>query len=364
MLALLLLALLGEPRDDLGRAAPVVKTFADAERQTPLVLARWTTGGPEAGAVFGVAADPGRAGTIYATTFDSRVRIFTSADNGHTWTEITENYPLDPIPARLTVDGSGSGDLYVWHGACFGSLCYCCSGDVRARSAAGHGWDVLLAVDASISFVSSDPRPPAALYATLSTLIPPPRMGSDESVTRSLDGGRSWRVMGGLRAPLAILPDPTQPFRLYAIDAQTGFAVSADRGETWMAANEGLTDRFVTTAAVDPLLGNVVYAATPSGMFRTDSGGDSWERTSLGETATAVAFDAEIPGVVYAGTAGGVFRTSDGGITWRPINAGLPDLGILAMTIDPEAGFLHVGTASGVFDLDLRARSTRVLEPR
>jgi photosystem II stability/assembly factor-like uncharacterized protein len=189
-------------------------------------------------------------------------------------------------------------------------------------------------------------------------------MRSDESAIRSRDRGSSWRPLAGPADPLAILPDPTQPFRTYAIDATSGFAVSADLGDTWTAANDGLTDRSVTTAAVDPLLGNVVLAATPSGVFRTDNGGESWERTGLALAATAFAFDTLSPGVAYAGTGVGVFRTADGGATWVPLNAGLADLGIATMAFDPGDGFLHVGTTSGVYDLDVRPRTPRILEPR
>jgi ligand-binding sensor domain-containing protein len=166
---------------------------------------------------------------------------------------------------------------------------------------------------------------------------------------------------GSPSEPRAILPDPTQPFRLYAIDAVTGFSVSSDRGDTWVAANGGLTDPFVTAAAVDPLLGSVVYAATPTGVFRTDTAGESWELTSLRLPATAFAFDTSSPGVVYAGTDAGVFRTSDGGANWIPLS-GLT--GILTLAVDPERGHLYAGTASGVFELDLRARSPRTLEAR
>jgi len=308
-----------------------------------------------------VVVDPASPGTVYAATFDSRARIFVSPDDGRTWSEITGSYPLDPVRVRLAVDPSGSGDLYAWKGACFGSLCYCCSGDVRRRSSGGHRWDVVLAIDAAVSFLSVDPRQPTTLYAALSTLVPPPAMRSDESAIRSRDRGSSWRPWAGPADPLAILPDPTQPFRTYAIDATSGFAVSADLGDTWTAANDGLTDRSVTTAAVDPLLGFVVYAATPTGVFRTDTGGESWELTSLRLPATAFAFDASSPGVVYAGTNAGVFRTSDGGATWMPLS-GLA--GILTLAVDPERGYLHAGTASGVFELDLRARSPRTLVAR
>jgi hypothetical protein len=46
--------------------------------------------------------------------------------------------------------------------------------------------------------------------------------------------------------------------------------------------------------------------------------------------------------VVFAGTAGGVFKSSDGGATWNPVNEGLTDLEVQALA-SPSA-MLYAGT--------------------
>jgi hypothetical protein len=61
------------------------------------------------------------------------------------------------------------------------------------------------------------------------------------------------------------------------------------------------------------------------------------------------------PSIVFAGTdGGGVFQTINGGEIWAPLNAGLSNLSVLSLVIDPTGNVLHAGTAGGgVFDYQI-----------
>ncbi|MEP6995742.1 MAG: hypothetical protein ABI968_14565, partial [Acidobacteriota bacterium] len=100
--------------------------------------------------------------------------------------------------------------------------------------------------------------------------------------------------------------------------------------------------------------GDVLYAGTRSGVFRSMDGGASWARTGLAQIAVALVLDPRAPDTVFAGTSEGVFRSSDGGESWGPMNRGLSGLAVRALAIDASGAFLHAGTDAGVFDLPLR----------
>src|SRR5262245_30319580 len=64
-------------------AAIICATFSLASAQTAQAgVNLWTGHGPEGGHVYGLAIDPGAAGTLYAGASDY---IFKSADSGASW---------------------------------------------------------------------------------------------------------------------------------------------------------------------------------------------------------------------------------------------------------------------------------------
>src|SRR5262245_46657471 len=69
----------------------------------------------------------------------------------------------------------------------------------------------------------------------------------------------------------------------------------------------------------------VIFAARPSGLYRSDDGGLTWHSsyTSLNLTeplpTTTVAFSPDFSAdrTLFAGSAGGILRSTDGGQTWQ-----------------------------------------------
>src|SRR5215207_7384799 len=80
--------------------------------------------------------------------------------------------------------------------------------------------------------------------------------------------------------------------------------------------------------AADPANPNLVYAATPTSVFRSSDGGDGWTfaGSGLGSTSAPGIRALALSGTaVIAGTSWeGVWRSLDEGRTWRATTAGLP----------------------------------------
>jgi photosystem II stability/assembly factor-like uncharacterized protein len=148
---------------------------------------------------------------------------------------------------------------------------------------------------------------------------PAERCWPDPSAGRTCAGGQYF---------VAVAVAPTAPQTLYAGTLNGDVWLSTDRGASWRSvagANAGpLPVRPVNDIVVDPLDSRTAYVAY-SGF---DSGG--------------------------TGT-GHVFRTNDGGQTWQDLTAGLPDMPVNTLLIDPEAidgvspRTLYIGNDIGVF---------------
>ncbi len=126
---------------------------------------------------------------------------------------------------------------------------------------------------------------------------------------------------------------------VYAGTAYGGVFRTVDRGATWQAANLGLQGFDVAALAVAPG-GAPLYAATESGLFRSDDGAATWRATAFPDGATAVALGtAGSSGAVatlYAADLTGVYRSDDGGGTWNGVlTFPVPDvLPLAALAID------------------------------
>lgn len=113
----------------------------------------------------------------------------------------------------------------------------------------------------------------------------------------------------------------------------------------------------------------MVGGPQPTGIYRSDDNGRSWQMISSGPgvAVNALAVHPANEAVVYAGTSGGpaattysLWRSTNGGQTWRSFTLGLPAdaYGMLptvtALAVDPnQPGVLYVGTdGQGVYRFD------------
>ena len=81
---------------------------------------------------------------------------------------------------------------------------------------------------------------------------------------------------------VAVAIDALDPKNVYAGIRTGGILKSSDGGDTWAAADTGLTDPRITTLAVDPRDSRILYASTAGGVFRSADGASTWQRFNLG----------------------------------------------------------------------------------
>jgi photosystem II stability/assembly factor-like uncharacterized protein len=149
----------------------------------------------------------------------------------------------------------------------------------------------------------------------------------DQDWLQSDDGGNHWGAKKFLVDSLVL--DAQDVNRLYGI-APSSFGYqhvgrrSEDSGELWVNWAQqpcGLgeeTGDGVLQLLADPTRTQVLYLRCIQGLFRTDSGGDSW--TKLTSTAgQLLAMDYGVPGRILWGKDDGLWASIDGGESWQLI---------------------------------------------
>ncbi len=179
----------------------------------------------------------------------------------------------------------------------------------------------------------------------------------------SRDGGSIWQSTTGSipGAPevidLAVAPDDDQT--LYAA-TWTGMFRSENGGSSWTMLPGLPGNAAVRAVAVDPLDSlHLVAGVEQQGVFFSRDGGQTWKAGIAGLEANGslhdLVFDPTDPQVVYASDLlSGVYRSTDGGESWTKINEGLRTRSALGLAISSDGEHLYVATdGEGVFRLDL-----------
>jgi hypothetical protein len=91
----------------------------------------------------------------------------------------------------------------------------------------------------------------------------------------------------------------------------------------------------------------MMFAGTNGGVYRSTTGGRSWEPLNGFKNAAGSDF-AAIGTNVFAATSEGVFVSSDEGTSWTRVNSGLPNLAVYALTVNGSNLFASI-PGEGVF---------------
>ncbi len=163
----------------------------------------------------------------------------------------------------------------------------------------------------------------------------------DEVVRLTLTGARVHEASTVLTvpAPRCAAVDPHDPNRVYIGTFDDGLYATADGGERWHKAWEGIADRRVTSVAVSRshrAAGiSIVYAGTePSNLYRSEDGATTWQllpelrrvpseprwsfppRPWTHHVSTIALHPSDPDSLAVGIELGGVMRTADGGRTW------------------------------------------------
>lgn len=177
-----------------------------------------------------------------------------------------------------------------------------------------------------------------------------------------------------------IIPDYSNPSRMWVGISAVGCVRTDDGGKSWVFANKNTRADFqpekypefgqcLHRMVQHPVQPNVLYQQNHCGIYRTENGGDDWidiQANLPSDFGFPIALDAHHPETVYTIVEAGmgrhnvtdqftVYRTRDAGGQWESLTEGLPGgpgvrLGVLrhgmcADTLDPCG--VYVGTNTG-----------------
>jgi photosystem II stability/assembly factor-like uncharacterized protein len=264
----------------------------------PLSRATWTSLGPTdvGGRVVDLAIDPSDAGVVYAATASGGV--WKSTDGALTF---TPSWPDDAVQAMGAIAVAPDGTLFAGTGEANpggGSSTFTGDGVYRSRDGGASWHKVGLAGTGAIGRIAVEPSDPSRVYvAAAGNLFVP---GGERGLYRSLDGGDSWHlVLGGANdrtGAIDVAVDPLHPERVYAAmwdhvrtssrrtygGPGSGLHRSTDAGSTWtrIDLDDDATGRIGVAVAGDRAYATAVDAqGRPVGVFRSDDGGATWQRT-------------------------------------------------------------------------------------
>ena len=223
------------------------------------------------------------------------------------------------------------------------ALCQSCVGDVAPAAEEPSEWMDI-------------PVPPIALLdanALASDKYGTIFLGGDRyaPLWRSIDRGRTWtQKTAGLKPSCEVTALLVKGGRtVFAALHEGGVFVSRDHGETWIQANNHLTDLGVQSLA--GAADGAIIAGTHHGrIFRSSNDGGVWvETTAVPFRAPVLALVADSAGTIYAGNSWqGVFFSADSGRTWTPSSSGLENLYVRCLAFHGD-GYILAGTNGGIF---------------
>ena len=161
-----------------------------------------------------------------------------------------------------------------------------------------------------------------------------------------------WMPGGGGLCLHTILPDPTNPERLFVAISTGGVYRTDDGGKNWQPRNKGIRAKFLPPDQQYPEWGQCVHKVVrhPSnpnrmflqhhwGVYRSDNSGDSWDDIGKGlpsDFGFAMEIDPHDANTVYIIPIESdefrctpeaklrVYRTRNAGASWEPLTEGLP----------------------------------------
>jgi photosystem II stability/assembly factor-like uncharacterized protein len=187
----------------------------------------------------------------------------------------------------------------------------------------------------------------------------------DAALFKTVDGGRTWQELPGLRGvkgdlwqPGAggmcvhtIVLDPKNPDRIFVAISAAGVFRSDDSGKTWKPVNKGLKSNWelpdpeaevghcVHRIALHPSDPNTLFMQKHWDVMRSDNAGDSWSEVS-GDLPSDFGFPIQVhahePQTIYVVPIKSdsehyppdgklrVYRSRSGGNDWEPLTKGLP----------------------------------------
>jgi photosystem II stability/assembly factor-like uncharacterized protein len=270
--------------------------------------------------------------------------IWKSEDGGDSWSPI--NNGLDDLTvSHLVIDPSNPQTLYAGVGCVDDDIFL--PGNVFKSIDGGGSWSPLeVSPNQPITRLGLHPSDPQKVYA----------MGY-AGFFYSEDGGQHWTQLNETfkSAVYTFFYDhafaPDNPETMYVGTYAGGLIKSVDGGRNWFEINGLRHDGDVLGnsygTALDPANPDILYATTIGGIFKTTNGGETWRFIGQGvfQHLRQIAVDPTNPLRLYLGGDSEAFYLSDdGGDTWTPVSLDEGDLRVVggdiqfpAIAVDPHS---------------------------
>lgn len=304
----------------------------------------WRNIGPKRGGrCLGVAGSPGRPNEYYFGATGGG--LWKTVDGGTEWFPVTDGQVTSSSVGAVAVAETNPDIVYIGMGEVQlrGSIT---QGDgVYKTTDGGKTWRHLgLKETQAISRIRVHPTDPNIVY--VAALGHPYGDNEERGVFRSKDGGNTWEkvlYVSDKAGAVDLIIDRTNPKILYASTWQVyrkawkmwgggpdcRLFKSVDGGDNWidLTKNPGMPKGpigkiGVTVSPADPMRVWAIVEANEGGVFRSDDGGWSWERTNSERKLRQRAFyysriyaDPWDKDVVYCLNTG-FYKSTDGGVNF------------------------------------------------
>jgi photosystem II stability/assembly factor-like uncharacterized protein len=114
----------------------------------------------------------------------------------------------------------------------------------------------------------------------------------------------------------AFVIDPKDPEVLYAGMKNAGIFKSIDGGLSWRPAYQGLTNAHVTSLLIDFQNPHILYAGTPGGIFKTEDGGENWDKFA---EEIFLLMDSQDSSHLYKRDSNAIYESIDQGKSWQTV---------------------------------------------
>lgn len=270
-----------------------VMAVAPAKRALP-----WQERGPGnvSGRARGLIVDPGdpTGNTWWVGSVGGG--IWKTTDAGTTWLDMAPDLANLPI-SWIVMAESDNDIMYAGTGESFYNVDTINGNGVLKSTDGGNTWFQLASTVDNIAFnnvarIVVDPNDPDVVLVAASAGRYKVDLYQRSSIWKSTDGGTTFTEVfaetdlgsfSRVKKVLQIVATPGNFNTLFATVDEKGILRSTDAGDTWTFENTGITDfsgRF--ELAISPVDTDRIYAASegsPSNLWRSDDGGDTWVET-------------------------------------------------------------------------------------
>src|SRR5262249_15846734 len=284
---------------------------------------------------YAITADPNNRKKIFTSQLVSTITV--SLDGGETWQAADKGYLAR---ARRAGNGRPTDSSRVYAGS------FPAAGLYKSVDG-GATWQRRLFGSTSVYVWVPvvDPIEPNIVYAGT----------QGDGMWKSLDYGDTWtKLVGPAGTVQGITVDPGNNGRGFAATPQGGFKAE-EGGGTWtnVLAKAAWSITFVASES------DVVYATSKTfGVYKSTDRGTTWVAINNGITnltmgrSAPVLVHPENPDILYAASeaGGGVYKSRDGGASWYQVNVDLADTSVIGLAMDPgRPKRLDVPTRPGVY---------------